>query len=100
MGMVGFETAIGVCLTYLKDEMPLNKIIEKFTINPAKILGVDDFGAIKIGSKANLTVIDKDVEWVVKGSDFKSKCKFTPFEGKKLKGKAIITVVNGEIYEN
>lgn len=100
MGMVGFETAIGVCLTYLKDEMPLNKIIEKFTINPAKILGVDDFGAIKIGSKANLTVIDKDVEWVVKGSDFKSKCKFTPFEGKKLKGKAIITIVNGEIYEH
>ncbi len=100
MGMAGFETSLGVAFTYLKDELSIKEILRKYTINPAKILGIDDFGAIKIGNKANLTVIDKDFEWTVKGLEFKSKCKFTPFEGKKLKGKAIITIVNGEIYEH
>ncbi|MCR4880362.1 MAG: dihydroorotase [bacterium] len=100
MGMVGFETAIGVTLTYLKDVMPISKIIEKFTANPAKILGIDDFGEIKTGNKANLTVIAPELEWIVNGGNFKSKCNFTPFEGKKLFGKSVMTVVNGVIYEH
>lgn len=100
MGMAGFETSLGVALTYLKDELSLIGILEKYTANPAKILGIPDFGKIEAGNKANLTVIDPDFEWVVKGENFKSKCKFTPFEGKKLKGKAVMTIVNGEIYEH
>ena len=100
MGMVGFETSLGVALTYLKNELPIEKILEKYTINPAKILGIEGFGEIKIGNIANLTVIDEDAKWVVKGKKFKSKCKFTPYEGKELLGKSIMTIVNGEIYEN
>ncbi len=100
MGIVGFETALSLALTYLKNDLSTEEILEKFTLNPAKILGIKDFGEIKAGNKANLTVIDLDKEWIVKGKDFKSKCKFTPFEGEKLKGKAVMTIVNGEIYEN
>ena len=100
MGMAGFETSLGVALTYLQDELSFEQILEKYTVNPVKILGVPDFGEIKIGNPANMTVIDRDYEWIVKGEEFKSKCKFTPFEGMKLRGKAVMTIVNGVIYEN
>ena len=100
MGIVGLETALGLAFTYLKNELSIEEILKKFTTNPAKILGIDDFGKIKIGNNANLTIIDPNILWTVKGKDFKSKCKFTPFEGMNLIGKAVATIVNGEIYEN
>ena len=100
MGIAGFETSLGVALTYLTDNLPLEKILEKFTTNPAAILGIPGFGEIKVGNKANMTIIDKDFKWTVHGKDFKSKCKITPFEGLDLCGKAIMTIMNGVIYEN
>lgn len=99
MGIVGFETALSVALTYLRDKLTIEEILKKFTVNPSKILGISDFGEIKIGNRANMTVIDPDLEWVVKGESFKSKCRFTPFENMKLKGKPVMTIVNGVIYE-
>ena len=59
------------------------------SVNPAKILGLKDYGQIKVGQKANLTVIDPDFEWTVKAEEFKSKCKISPFEGMVLKGKVV-----------
>ena len=100
MGIAGFETALGVALTYLKKHLTIEEILDKFTKNPAKILGINDFGEIKTGNKANMVIIDPEAEWIVRGNNFKSKCKFTPFEGHKLNGKAVMTIVNGEVYEN
>lgn len=99
MGIVGFETALGLAFTKLVHQRKISiiKVIEKFTLNPSKILNIKDQGNIQIGSKANLTVIDPDLEWVVDSSKFKSKCKITPFEGIKLKGKAIATVIKGKL---
>lgn len=99
MGIAGFETALGIALTYLKNDLSIEEILKKFTVNPTKILGMPEFGEIKIGNIANMTVIDKNLEWIVRGSEFKSKCKFTPFEGIKLKGKPVMTIVNGVMYE-
>ncbi|MCQ2958417.1 MAG: dihydroorotase [Candidatus Gastranaerophilales bacterium] len=100
MGLVGFETAIGLAFTYLKNHLSTEEILNKFTKNPAKILEIEDFGEIKIGNKANLTVINPNLKWIIKGENFKSKCKFTPFENMELTGKATMTIVNGEIYKN
>lgn len=100
MGLVGLETALGLALTYLKDYLSFEEILVKFTTNPAKIMGIDNLGVIKEGNIANLTIIDPSLEWEVKGNEFQSKCKFTPFEGMCLKGKAVATIVNGELYEN
>lgn len=100
MGLVGLETALGLSLTYLKDFISIKDILNKFTTNPAKILGIENFGKIEVGNSANLAIIDADLSWIVKGENFKSKCKFTPFEGMNLKGKAIMTIVNGVLYEN
>ncbi len=99
MGIAGFETALGLTLTNLvhNGKLSLIEAIEKLTIAPAKILNLKNQGIIEKGAVANLTIIDQNVEWVVDASKFKSKCRISPFDGKKLKGKAYATIVNGKL---
>jgi len=68
----------------------------RLTINPSKILKLNA-GQIKVGMPADLTVIDPEISWVVEPKDFKSKSKNSPFSGRKLKGKACFTIVDGKI---
>ena len=100
MGIAGFETALGLTLTYLVQKNKLNLIetLRKLNYNPSRILGIKNQGNIKIGQSANLTVIDLNEEWIVNASKFKSKCRISPFEGLKLKGRAKMTIINGKIY--
>jgi dihydroorotase len=97
-GMVGLETTLGLVITELVNTGILSwkEAIAKLTLNPAKILNLS-LGKIKVGGSANLTVIDPELEWIVDSSKFHSKSKNTPFEGRKLKGKAVMTIVGGEI---
>ncbi len=97
-GICGFETSVAVALTYLNGYLSLKEICDKFSKRPREILNLGNFGKIEKGNNANFVIIDPNEEWVVKGKDFKSKCKITPFEGLKLKGKVFATVVNGEYY--
>lgn len=100
-GIIGFETALGASLKLVeKGYLTINKLIEKLSTNPTKILGLDDFGTIKIGQKANLTIIMPDCKYVVNKNEFKSKCKNSPFEGMELKGISIATVLDGKIIFN
>ena len=100
MGIVGFETSLALCITNLVDGgyLTLSQVIEKLSLNPSRILNIKQ-GNIKIGESANLTVVDPDVEWFVDASKFKSKCKISPFDGKKLRGRALAVVVNGKYKE-
>ena len=99
-GIVGFETALSAGLKLVHDgHISLNKLIEKMSVNPAKILNLKDYGSIKIGQSANLTIIDTDIIYTVRADEFESKCKITPFEGIKMKGKTIATVINGDLTE-
>lgn len=99
-GICGFETSIAVALTYLKDYLSLKEICEKFSKNPREILNLGNFGKIEKGNIANFVILDINNEWTVRGKEFKSKCKITPFEGKRLRGCVFATVVNGEYYEH
>ena len=102
MGIVGFETAFSLAFEcFVKTNLlTLNSIVKKFSSNPAKILGLKEFGGIEIGQNANLAIFDPDFEWTVEAAKFRSKCKISPFEGRKLKGKIIATIANGVFYEN
>jgi dihydroorotase len=97
-GMVGLETALGLILTNLTGpgRLSLNLVLEKMTSGPAGILGLD-LGTLKIGSPADFTVIDPSKEWTVDKNRFFSKGRNTPFDGWKLKGKAVMTIVGGRV---
>jgi dihydroorotase len=97
-GIVGLETAIGLAITELvqKKVLTTSQMIEKFSVNPRKILHLPQI-KISVGEKANLTIIDPNIRWMVDVQAFKSKSKNSPFHGRKLKGKAIGIVNNGEV---
>ena len=81
---------------YHNKSIPLSKIIECLTINPARILKIDK-GSLKKGSDADICVFDLEKPWVVKAEDLKSKSKNTAIENRKLQGKVIMTLLNGEV---
>jgi len=86
-GIIGLETALALGITGLVNEKILTplQLVEKMSVNPAKILGWKCAG-MAAGQRADLAVIDPDKEWEVKGDGFESKSKNSPFIGWKLKG--------------
>ncbi|GJQ21009.1 MAG: dihydroorotase [Bacteroidia bacterium] len=98
-GIVGLETAVGLCVTELLEQKFLSwpELIEKLSTNPRKILGLP---AVRIseGEKANLTFIDPDLEWIVRPEEFHSKSKNSPFGGRRLKGRAFGIFNNGKLF--
>lgn len=96
-GFAGLETALGVVLTalYHTGQVELPKIIASFTVNPARILRLES-GVLEVGRDADITLIDPNLAWTVDSQSFYTRGKFTPFEGKELKGKAVATIVKGK----
>jgi dihydroorotase len=98
-GIVGLETALGLALTELfhKNLLSLSQLIEKFSSNPRRILGLP---TIKIaeGEIANLTIFDPAARWVVDPAAFKSMSKNTPFNGYSLAGKPVGVLNNRQVY--
>jgi dihydroorotase len=96
-GIVGLETAIGLSITELveKQFLTMNQLIEKFSVNPRKIIGKEI--RIAEGEPANLTFIDPNIVWDVEISKFNSKSKNSPFNGRTLKGKAVGICNNGKM---
>ncbi len=98
-GIVGLETAIGLAITELviPKILSINQLIEKFSINPRKILSLPTV-KIKVGEKTNLTILDFQKKWKVDAQKFKSKSKRTPFDGKTLVGKSFAIINNGRVH--
>jgi len=97
-GIIGVETSLGIVLTHLVQPgiLSLSSAIEKMTANPAKILNLRR-GELGVGMPADVTIIDLDKEWTVNVDEFESKGRNCPFDGWKLKGKAVMTIVGGKI---
>ncbi|MFH1860113.1 MAG: dihydroorotase [bacterium] len=97
-GIIGLETSLGLVLTELVGNgvITIFDALSKMTINPARILGLETSGIIP-DAMADITIIDPEVEWVVDVNTFASKARNCPFHGLKLKGRAIMTIVNGRI---
>ncbi|WP_286680782.1 dihydroorotase [Tepidanaerobacter sp. EBM-49] len=97
-GIVGLETSLGLILTHVVEKagVSLSTAIYKMTAGPAAVLGIEG-GTLKIGRAADITVIDPNLEWTVDKNKFFSKGRNTPFDGWKLKGKAVMTLMDGKI---
>lgn len=97
-GIVGLETALGLCLTVLVQtgRLTLPQMIDKWTAAPARILGLPG-GRLRPGDPADITVLDTESRWVVDPAAFLSKSANTPFAGYDLVGRAAATIVGGHL---
>lgn len=97
MGVVGLETAFPIVYTELvrKGIITIEKAMELLNGNAIERFGIGS--EIAAGKPADLTVFDLDEEYVIDPKDFLSKGKSTPFTGRKVFGKCLMTMVNGEI---
>ncbi len=97
-GLVGFETALPLAITYLvkTNVLSMEQIVEKMCVNPSRILGLNK-GTLEVGKPADITIVDTDEEFTVDIEKFKSKSKNSPFNGFKLKGAVYHTIVGGKI---
>lgn len=97
-GFPGLETAVGVLLTDLvhTGKLDIAMMIEKMTAAPARIFGINA-GSLAEGMPADITVIDPDLEWTVDDKKFYTKGSHSPFAGRRLKGKAVMTFVDGRL---
>lgn len=97
-GFPGLETSLGVLLTDLyhegRAELPL--LISKMTKEPAEVFGLNA-GTLSVGSPADVAIIDTELEWIVDDKEFYTRGTHSPFVGRKLKGKAVMTIVDGRI---
>lgn len=97
LGFPGLETALALFLNaYSKKLVSLEWIATRFSENPAKIMGLQKYGKIAKGYFANITLVDLRKKWKVKGENLYSKAKWSPFEGKILKGKVVGTIYKGK----
>ncbi|CAN5574209.1 dihydroorotase [soil metagenome] len=96
-GIVGLETELGLfidLLVHQTNTLDLPRLIEMFTANPASLLKLNA-GTLSAGAVADVTLIDPDLEWKVNADSFATLSRNTPFDGWKIKGRAVRTIVRG-----
>jgi dihydroorotase len=97
-GITGLETAVGLALTRLK--VSIARLIELFSLNPQRIVKVTPWGLFE-GSVADITILDLNRQWTFDVQQTRSKSRNSPFHAWSFTGKAIATIVGGNVvYEN
>jgi dihydroorotase len=97
-GIIGLETALGLAITELVKTglLSLPELVERMSSAPARIFGLPG-GTLAPGSPADVTVFDPDAEWTVRPQEFCSRSRNTPFGGRRLTGRANVTIVRGQV---
>src|ERR1700682_2560057 len=98
-GITGLETALGLCISILhvQEKIPMRRIIELLSTNPARVMGLAHRGTLAVGSHADVTIFDPNKKWSYRAVESHSKSKNSPFDGWKLQGKVVATVVGGNL---
>jgi dihydroorotase len=97
-GLVGLETALGLCITELVGGgvIDLPTLVLRMSTAPARAFNLPG-GSLDRGAPADVTVFDPDWEWTVDPARFLSKSRNTPFAGRTLRGRAVYTIVQGRV---
>ncbi|MDR2460290.1 MAG: dihydroorotase [Deltaproteobacteria bacterium] len=95
-GAIGLETMVALTIKVARElNLPPWKIADFLSINPSRLLKLPV--GLKVGNPADITVVDPDLNWTYHSSEGLSKSHNSPFEGWKFTGRAILTIVDGEI---
>ena len=97
-GLIGLESALGIALTRLvhTGKISMWHLISLMSVNPARIIN-QPYGRLSVGAIADITIFDPQLEWTYQTVTGRSKSRNSPFDGWKLKGAVIATVVGGRI---
>ena len=97
-GIIGLETALGIALEHLvhSGKISLARMVELFTVNPARILGLQR-GTLAAGATADVTIFSTEQRWTYDVNKSFSKSRNTPFDGASFRGGPVATIVNGHI---
>lgn len=101
-GFPQLETLAGLLFTLVNQErISVKRAIAAITENPASRFNLSRIGAMKEGFRANITILDPKKSWKIDSGTFYTKAKYSPFEGRSVRGKVFATIVGGElVYEN
>ena len=97
-GIVGLETELGLFLDLLVHKhrtIDIARLIEMYAVEPARLLKIEA-GTLSVGARADVTLIDPELGWTVNVDQFQSASRNSPFDGWKLKGRAVQTIVGGK----
>jgi dihydroorotase-like cyclic amidohydrolase len=87
-GMPGVQTMLPLLLTAASEgKVALNEIVKRCVVHPARIFGLKTKGALEIGKDADIVLVNADVEYELTDEQMLSKCGWTPFAGRKVKGR-------------
>lgn len=99
-GMLGLETAFSIVVETMvrPDLLDWRGVARVMSERPAQIVGLDDHGRpIAVGEPANLTIIDPDCDWTVRGGELASRSENTPYEEMTLPGTVMATLLRGTV---
>jgi dihydroorotase len=96
-GIIGLETSLGLAMALVHEKIiSPRRLVEMMCANPARLLRLEA-GALSPHIAADVTIVDPNFAWTVEPAKFLSRSRNTPFAGMRLRGKAILTIVGGEI---
>ncbi|MBA3579190.1 MAG: dihydroorotase [Gemmatimonadaceae bacterium] len=97
-GIVGLETALAVVHTNLVATRVLDysRLVECMSCAPARVFHLPG-GTLRRGAVADVTVFDPHAKWTIDPATFLSKGRNTPYAGERVRGRAIFTIVDGEL---
>jgi dihydroorotase len=101
-GIIGLDCALPLYAKALVEDGVIGwpRMIELMTRTPAELCGLDalGLGTLREGSPGDVTVIDPNLEWTIHAAEFASKSRNCPFEGWRVRGRAVMTVIAGRVH--
>jgi dihydroorotase len=99
LGYPSLEVSLAIGLEQVRrGNLTLNRLGQLMSAAPARIAGLyPRKGSVRIGADADLTLVDLKQSWTVKAREMKSKAGWSPFEGRRFKGRSVSVILRGRV---